>query len=907
MQEAVRRHDEILRAAIAQCSGHVFKTVGDAFCCVFARPEEAVAAMVQAQQSLASADFSRVDGLRIRAAVHTGTADERDRDYFGPAVNQVARLLSLAHGGQILLSGVAADLVAGSLPAQTSLRDLGAYRLKDVALPERVHQVLAPGLPADFPPLRSVGTRPADLVVSSEEVHTVSGFTGREEELAALQTAFSRNGGVAVVHGLGGCGKSSVAREYAVRNRDRYAVVWWLNAQTEDDLVEGLIRLGALFVRGLDQQADRRVAARRVVGSILTGFERPVLLVFDNLEHEQLLRAWHPPNGSHVLATSRNAAWGAGISAVPLQTWPTETAVEYLVRESGRADFTRSDAREIALALGTLPLALAHAAAALRTMRMVSPARYLDRVSDRLKRAPHGAEYPHSVFATFNTSIVHAEQEAAGAAAVLCFASSFAPDAIPEELFHQPIEHYLASAQPAVAQGGGALDLRSVIADELSLDEALGALDRLSLLAFAESSRTYRVHRLVQLAARDLAGDEAPAWRECAVAVVDAAFPKADFATRASCGRLLAHARATLDALPSDTTFLPAGRVANRCAVYLALRGDFNAAETIQKRSLAIRERALGPDHVDVAQSVNDLGRVYHSQARYDEAEPLHRRALAIREQALGSGDYYVAATLHDLANVYERQGRSDEAKPLYIRAASIVEKALGKDHPDVAHGMFSVAIIDSAQGRYDEAERQYAQVLATWEKHFGPEHPIIGNCLTNLALVYIQQERYSEAEALLGQSLAIWNTSLGPEHPNSASPLNDLAVICVRQGRYNEAERLFAQALTIWEKTLGSDHPLVAHALNGLGTVERERGRYDEAERLFARALAIREKAVGPNHADVAITLFDLAVVRERQGRRAESQSLHTRALAIREKRLSADHPLTRASRKALDALRPE
>ncbi len=95
MQEAVRRHDAILRDAITEHGGQVFKTIGDAFCSTFERPESAVAAMLVAQCRLAAENFSSVDGLRVRTAIHSGTADAREGDYFGPAVNKVARLLAI--------------------------------------------------------------------------------------------------------------------------------------------------------------------------------------------------------------------------------------------------------------------------------------------------------------------------------------------------------------------------------------------------------------------------------------------------------------------------------------------------------------------------------------------------------------------------------------------------------------------------------------------------------------------------------------------------------------------------------------------------------------------------------------------------------------------------------------------
>src|SRR5581483_2632280 len=120
---------------------------------------------------------------------------------------------------------------------------------------------------------------------------------------------------------LGGVGKSAVAREYGWRSREWYSVAWWFNAQTEEGIIDGLLRLGKMFAHGLDQLTDRRAAAQRVLHSMLGGFERPVLLVFDNLEDEALMPAWLP-RSARGLATSREGAWSAEISTVPLHSWP---------------------------------------------------------------------------------------------------------------------------------------------------------------------------------------------------------------------------------------------------------------------------------------------------------------------------------------------------------------------------------------------------------------------------------------------------------------------------------------------------------------------------------------------------------------------------------------------------------
>jgi class 3 adenylate cyclase len=155
MQVALARHDEILRSAIEERGGYVFKTVGDAFCAAFTTAPDALEAALEAQRRLLSSRWEETGPLRVRMALHMGTPEERDGDYFGPPLNRVARLLSAAHGGQVLLSLPTQELVRDQLPARTSLRDLGEQRLKDLFRSERVFQLVAPELPSEFPPLRT--------------------------------------------------------------------------------------------------------------------------------------------------------------------------------------------------------------------------------------------------------------------------------------------------------------------------------------------------------------------------------------------------------------------------------------------------------------------------------------------------------------------------------------------------------------------------------------------------------------------------------------------------------------------------------------------------------------------------------------------------------------------------------
>jgi class 3 adenylate cyclase len=146
MAAALRRHDEILRDAIEQAGGYVFKTVGDSFCAAFSAARAGLEAALSAQRNLAAQSWPTSRPIVVRMGLHAGVCEERDGDYFGPAVNRVARLLAVAQGGQVLVSGVAAELLSDEMPDGVGLRELGTHQLKDLSRPERIYQVEAPFL-----------------------------------------------------------------------------------------------------------------------------------------------------------------------------------------------------------------------------------------------------------------------------------------------------------------------------------------------------------------------------------------------------------------------------------------------------------------------------------------------------------------------------------------------------------------------------------------------------------------------------------------------------------------------------------------------------------------------------------------------------------------------------------------
>ena len=218
MQEALARHDELLRTAIEARGGYVFKTVGDAFCAAFGTATDAAEAALVCQQALLEEDWTEeVGAMRVRMALHAGAAEERDGDYFGPPVNRVARLLSAGHGGQMLLSHAAQVLTRDDLPEGTALKDLGERRLKDLFRPERVFQLIAPDLPTSYPPLKTLDARMNNLPAQPTPL------VGRERELGEVCDLLRGEGvRLLTLTGPGGIGKTRLGLQVAAELLDEF-------------------------------------------------------------------------------------------------------------------------------------------------------------------------------------------------------------------------------------------------------------------------------------------------------------------------------------------------------------------------------------------------------------------------------------------------------------------------------------------------------------------------------------------------------------------------------------------------------------------------------------------------------------------------------------------------------------
>jgi len=794
MGDAVRRHDALLRRTISEAGGHVFKTLGDGCCAAFSRPQDAVAAMLAVQRALAAADFSAVDGLRVRAAIHTGTADERDGDYFGPAVNRVARLLAIAHGGQILLASSTAELVHGVLPAQTSLCALGVHRLKDLARAEEVHQLLAPGLTLDFPALRSLDALPNNLP------RMLTSFVGRDVEVAQI-VALLEEHRLVTLFGSGGIGKTRASLQVGADLAERFADgVWFVELAplTSGDYIASTVAqaLEATLASDGDplENLVRTLAASRA------------LLVFDNCEHVldgaarvvgALLRGC--PH-LKILASSRQAL---GISGETTYRLPSLG----IPADGGTAELTASDVRrysalalfadraravdqrftitednvatsaEICRRLDGIPLAIELAAS---RVRLLSPRQLRERLDERFRVLPGGSRDVLPRQQTLRALIDWSydlldERERTLFRRLGIFANGF-------------------TLEGAVAIGGGAdfdeLDVFDVLASlvdkSLVLAEPAGDASRYRLL---ESTRVYAREKLMGAGERDsFARHHVSYLRDRFVAVADRYAQTAqsgelnrlfwceledvrvglDWSLNGGDARLGAEVLAAigqfwravgsdregitridafLNVLPNDEHCLRA-RLSSAVALLAAnarvpARDPEAAAKAVAHARLCGQSETLGEALVRNANLAVHQRRFDDAESALGEAETISVPSPLLRIQLLET-------------RAYLSQIRGD------LAAAALAYEQLCLAEPGIGH-TFNLAEVEHARGDTPHSIALLSEAIALLRAR--GEHGYLGNALTNLAGYLAASGDHSGACAAAREAIR----ELAPREPDAA------------------------------------------------------------------------------------------------------------------------------------------
>ena len=379
MRPALARHDELLRHAIESHDGHVVKTTGDGVHAAFSTATDAIVAAVTAQRAVGAEAWPERAPLVVRMGIHSGPAELRDGDYYGTAVNKAARLMSVAHGGQIVVSLATEELAGDELDGDMSLRDLGEHRLRDLSRAERVYQVDAAGLAAAFPTLRGLDAYAGNLPVQ------LTSFVGREDDVASI-AADVRRSRMVTLTGVGGVGKTRLSLQVAAELVPDFPDGAWcfeLAPLGDDDAALQAIAtaLGVSPRPGLSTER-----------AILDYFAlKRALVVLDNCEHlldatvalaEHLL---HECPGVHVLATSREGLAVDGEHIRSVRSIQQSDAERLFVERAAAvtpafaADDQQQEAvSEICRRLDGIPLAIELAASRVESMSPSELAALLD-------------------------------------------------------------------------------------------------------------------------------------------------------------------------------------------------------------------------------------------------------------------------------------------------------------------------------------------------------------------------------------------------------------------------------------------------------------------------------------------------------------------------------------------------
>ena len=823
MDDALGRHNAILSSAIEEHNGYVFKTAGDAFCAAFGRVSEAIRAAIQAQRAINEENFSIVGGLRVRMGLHLGEASEHDGDYFGPVVNRVARIMSIGHGGQVLISDVARAHVHGHLPDGASLTDLGQHRLEGLAEREHVWQLNIAGVPSDFPPPKSMDARPNNLPMQ------VTSFRGRERDLFEVKSLLAEHR-LLTIFGAGGVGKTRLVVQAGADLLEQYPDgVWFADLApiSNGELVSSVVA----NVIGMSQREDRRVDE-----SIPVWLKhKRLLLILDNCEH--LIDAVaaladaidrNCPN-VRILVTSRQALGIAGeiVYRLPSLALPKSTAgltaedaMAYgaiaLFSDRARASDTRFAlvddivpvVAEICQRLDGIPLAIELAAARVKALGLTELAQHLN---ERFKILTAGSRTALPRQKTLAALIDWSyDQLSFGERTLFQRASIFSGG-------------FTLDAATAVCSGDGVAEdeildlLISLVDKSLVLADTDAKLGRYDML---ESTRAYALAKLAEIGATEgFARRHATYFGRIARAQDQGtgALPMAAWIARAE-GEL-DNFRAALEWALKEGHDIAQGAALAGALERVWFSGGLSAEGRWWIRA------AL--EKIDLAENPAIGARLWRALALLSSGRRSHdyaQHAVTLYEQL--NDRHGAAQATGSLAWSLLEMGRLEDAISANERAlATLLEF---QDDRGVASALWFQAWTSGDRGDLLTARRLYGQALNTFRAL--TDDGGIAAVLTGLAELEFQQRNSEQALRYAREALEI--EVRGKNATNIANNYNNIAAYCVALGDLKRASDEARSGLTWAHKVQGA--PQIVWACQHLALVAALRGQAPRAARLL-------------------------------------------------------------------------
>jgi len=665
-------------------------------------------------------------------------------------------------------------------------------------------------------------------------------FTGREKILTDLHDNLNSGQRATWIHaltGLGGKGKTSLAREYSYRYRAEYDLVWWVRGSEPAILMTDYADLA----KELDLPQKDSPDQNAILNAVKHWLEQNQkwLLIFDNAQEPDVVKRFLPQGGGgHVIITSRNPNWASVANRREVEVFKPKEAVEFILKRTSQND--KASAKSLAEKTGFLPLALEQAGAYIEETG-VSLSDYLIRFEKcRKTTLERGkpADYPDTVATTWEISFQAVKEKSPASADLLDLCSFLAPDDIPKSLF-------LGSGKDLPER------LASSTADEFDFDEIVAELRRYSLIS--GTGNKFSVHQLVQAVTRErLTEDKQKNWSEVSVRLLNNAFQfgQDDVKSWENCALLLPHALASagyaeeLGVLPETVAL-----ILNNTGLYELHLADFEESRNCFERARKIDEKAFGLDHPSVATDVNNLGVVLQNLGQMEKAKSCIERALKIEEKAFGLDHSSVAIKVNNLGMVLRDLGEMEKAKSCIERALKIDEKAFGLNHPKVAIRANNLGLVLQDLGETEMAKSCFERALKIDEKAFELDHPSVAVDVNNLGLVLQDLGETEKAKSCFERALKIDEKAFGLDHPNVATDVYNLGMVLRDLGETEKAKSCIERALKIDENAFGLDHSNVARDVNRLGLVLRDLGEIEKAKNCFEQSLRVLQNLLGEDH----------------------------------------------------------
>ncbi|OQD80677.1 hypothetical protein PENANT_c033G02204, partial [Penicillium antarcticum] len=617
-------------------------------------------------------------------------------------------------------------------------------------------------------------------------------FLGRQKELEqlwqSLEPSKSELQKVAIIHGLGGMGKTQLAIRFARHHKRDFTAIFWLSGKDRATLVQSLSSVlprlpGQCQIPDAinDEEAEQR--ARTVLRWLALERNSRWLIIFDNIDQYSpdnsavgqtydIQRFFPGADHGSILITSRLETLTELGESIPIHRLNHEDAIQLLLRSSRLLANTAvgelgSNPGTLALAsrLDGLPLAIVIAGSYIRKTG-TSVARYLQLYQEswsnlQLQSKP-GPQYKQgNILQTWLLSYHEIQKRDSNAAQLLLLLAHFNNQDIWYELIHSGCN---ASDVP--------LWLYESAASFLAFSTTVRVLIEFSFLELKQQEGSYTMHPVVQDWCLHIPRtDKNPSslqLKELALISVGYLVPNVSERNYTELQRrLIPHANYVLggDWLGDDTRVR--GAFHGLGNLYKD-QGKLDIAEEMYQRALAGKEKALGPDHTSTLDTVNKLGNLYSDQGKMKKAEKLYQRALVGRENALGPDHTSTLNTVNNLGNLYSNQGKLREAEEMYQRALVGKEKVLGPDHTSSLGIVNNLGLLYSDQGKLEKAEAMYQRALAGREKALGPDHTSTLNIVNNLGNLYSDQGKSKKAEEMYQRALAGYERALGADHTST-------------------------------------------------------------------------------------------------------------------------------------------